>query len=92
MFSLNLSIVALLLGQLYKIHALLPDQGICGSTSIEPSISFLSNDNDNFSLSRIINGIDAVSNSWPWQVSLRLYQPALNLISSNFCGGNNFYL
>ena len=58
----------------------LPTQGDCGKTPINPSIS-------GSSLNRIINGEDAVENSWPWQVSLRLL--VSDRMTGTFCGGKN---
>lgn len=60
------------------LHAL-PEQTTCGQQIIQPNIKNL----------RIINGLEAVEDSWPWIVSIR--QIKNNQIQSHTCGGVLIY-
>ncbi len=77
MFSLNVYLFFLLNFPRFY-NALLPIQKNCGKQSIEPIIQ-------NSLVNRIIGGTYAVSNSWPWLVSLRFYSG--KYYSSHFCAG-----
>ena len=61
-------------------YTLLPRQSSCGKQRIRPDIK-------GEALNRIIGGADAVKNSWPWIVSLRVYFTNTSTVSSHFCGG-----
>ncbi len=61
------------------VNGNLPAQSSCGLQTVSPSIS-------GNTLNRIIGGSYAVSNSWPWMVSLRQYTGTQ--ISTHFCGGS----
>jgi secreted trypsin-like serine protease len=62
----------------YFSFAQIPNQGVCG----EPAVSS--------DIKRIVNGFNAVPNSYPWMVSLRiLFTPTQ--VSSHFCGGTLIY-
>ena len=52
-------------------------ESICGNPTIKPVISGFN--------TRIMNGENAVANSWPWMVSIRYY--ANGKIYGHFCGG-----
>jgi secreted trypsin-like serine protease len=58
-----------------------PTQTECGMQQIAPSINGSQLNN-----ARIINGQTAVSNSWPWMVSIRLRR-SQNRVSGHLCGG-----
>lgn len=55
-------------------------QNSCGKPQVEPNIN-------GSALNRIINGVDAVPNSWPWTVSLRL----ASKYTSHYCAGTLIY-
>lgn len=73
-------VIYMLLVNIALSSGALPSQGTCGTPTTSPSI-------DGNTLNRIINGQNAVSNSWPWQVSIRYYDPSTKRISDHFCGG-----
>ena len=69
-------------------NAALPSQSSCGAPVISPNIV-------GSSLNRIILGADSISNSWPWQVSLRIYDRTSSgrvSVSEHFCGGKFIYI
>ncbi len=64
--------------QFYSIFGDLPKQTSCGVQSTSPNIQ-------GNTLNRIIGGNYAVTNSWPWIVSLREYMNGK--VSTHLCGG-----
>ncbi|CAF0738826.1 unnamed protein product [Brachionus calyciflorus] len=64
--------------------ATLPVQTQCGVQTVKPSIN-----GETLNSQRIINGDTAITDSWPWTVSIRNLKKSQ--IGSHFCGGSLVY-